>query len=477
MAVNLWIDVEDLFEYARAKLRPSGIQRLAFEICQALQAGPDDGFRVHFVRHAPARNSFATVPWPTVAALFAAMTAPGPAPAEAARLQGPGLEPAPARQAVRKLVHRLPPSLRAHVIDLLQLQQQALAAGGRLLHALALGVRRTPERIRRRRGIAALVADAGPSSAGFDSVAGPGDVVLMLGAAWAHPDYAALIQEQRSRRGLRFALLIYDLIPLRRPEWCERGLVRVFRAWFESVFPLCDDLFAISRATAADVERYAAERGIPLRRPVVPLPVGAGFGTQAPVLGAPAGHLPAPGSYVLLVSTIEVRKNHLLMFRVWRQMLEEMPRGRVPTLVFAGRVGWLVNDLMQQIANTNSLDGKLVVIQSPADDELAALYQGCLFTVFPSFFEGWGLPVTESLAFGKPCVISDRTSLPEAGGALARSFDPDNLHDAYATIRGVIEDREGLARWQDQVRREYRPVSWSATAAALLAGLRQPRPG
>jgi glycosyltransferase involved in cell wall biosynthesis len=164
----------------------------------------------------------------------------------------------------------------------------------------------------------------------------------------------------------------------------------------------------------------------------------------------------------------------MLLFRVWRQMLDELPPDSIPTLVFAGRVGWLVDDLLRQIANTNNLDGKLVLIENPTDVELVALYEGCQFTLFPSFFEGWGLPVTESLALGKPCLTSDRTSLPESGGKLTRRFDPDNLHEAYDAIKEVVEDPAGLARWEAQVRREFKPVSWSVTADALLAGLDHP---
>jgi hypothetical protein len=82
--------------------------------------------------------------------------------------------------------------------------------------------------------------------------------------------------------------------------------------------------------------------------------------------------------------------------------------------------------------------------------------------------------VTESLAFGKPCIISNRTSLPEAGGTLARSFDPDNLHDAYAVIRNVIDDPAGLAQWAATIRREFKPVPWSATVEVLLEGLGHP---
>lgn len=297
----------------------------------------------------------------------------------------------------------------------------------------------------------------------------------MLGSASSHPDYAGLIRAYREQRGLRFVLLVYDLIPLRRPEWCDRGLVRMFRAWFDDVLPLCDTVFAISKATAADVRAYASQRGIVLPGPVMTLPIGAGFGHKLTADPVPrSNRLPSPASYVLVVSTVEARKNHQLLFRIWRRMLEELPQERVPTLVFAGRIGWLVDDLIRQIANADYLGGKLAVIESPTDTELAALYQGCLFTLFPSFYEGWGLPVTESLAFGKPCLISNRTSLPEAGGTLARTFDPDNLHDAYAAIRAALEDRAGLASWEAQVRREFRPVPWAVTVEALLAGLDHP---
>lgn len=308
----------------------------------------------------------------------------------------------------------------------------------------------------------------------FGEASSAGDILLVLGSPWSHPNYAQLMRAQRLR-GLRFALLVYDLIPLRRPEWFDRGLVRVFRTWFDAVFPLCDHVFAISQATAQDVDLYARERGIALSAPVTSVPIGTSFGAaNVPVPAPRTQRLPEPGSYALIVSTIEPRKNHQLLFRVWRRMLEELPKDSVPTLVFAGRMGWLVDDLMQQIANTNNLDGKLIWVKNPTDAELVALYEGCLFSLFPSFYEGWGLPVTESLALGKPCLTSNRSSLPEAGGNLARRFDPDDLNDAYRTIREAIDDRPGLARWEAQIRREFKPIPWSATADALLTALNHP---
>ena len=467
MAARLWIDVEDLFEYALSNSRPSGVQRLAFELYRTLEAEHGNTGLVRFVRHDPMRNGLRAVPWSDVAALFTRLTSgdrPPPARRTANRLH------APAWGFLRRLLHRVPPTTRVPLIEALRKQADSWRAWVRLIGTIAASARQVPARLARRPASA-----AGRHGSDFANLAAAGDWLLALGAPWSHPDYAGMIDAQRRQRGLRFALLVYDLIPTRHPEWCEGSLARLFWNRFDDVLRLCDAVFAISRATAADVAGFARERGIALPGAVVPVPIGTGFGAGAPPNAAVrTRRLPPPGSYALFVSTIEARKNHILLFRVWQRLVAELPRAQVPVLVFAGRVGWLVDDLMRQIANTGNLDGHLLVIENPTDAELTALYQGCLFTLFPSFYEGWGLPVTESLAFGKPCLIADRTSLPEAGGDLVRRFDPDNLHDAYREIRAVIDDPAGLARWEERVRREFRPVPWSATVAALLAGLGHP---
>jgi glycosyltransferase involved in cell wall biosynthesis len=298
-----------------------------------------------------------------------------------------------------------------------------------------------------------------------------GDVLVCLGSPWFNTGYASLIRATRNRYGVRFAVLVYDIIPVRRPEWCDHALVRAFRRWLDGVLPLSDAIFSISRASAVDLERYAQEQGIALKGPVRALPIGSGFTDLHPAAArAPAAN-PVKGDYALIVSTIEARKNHALLFRVWRRLVEELPAEKVPTLVFAGRTGWLVADLMQQLKNADYLGGKVQLVDNPSDAELNQLYAGCLFTLFPSLYEGWGLPVTESLMAGKPCLLSNRTSLPEAGGDLARYFDPENVEDAYQVVRATIEDRPGLAAWQDEVRARFQPVAWSSSAEVVLEGL------
>jgi len=458
---RLWFDVEDLFEYVVANGRPSGIQRVAFEIFRALQR--DCEVRVGFLRRDSLRTSFRPVAWTSVAALFDRLTEATPVASKARaapRAGGIRLEPV-WRLQLRRLVYRLPLDLRQPALRVVRLQWEAIKAMMSLLRAV---LRHGAAAVARLRPRAAMVeADASQ----FADLVRPGDVLVVLGAPWSSPDYAGLIARTKKRFGLHFAILVFDIIPIRRPEWCDPGLVRLFRAWFASVLPQADVVMAISRATAADVERFAAASAIALRAPVRIVPMGSGFALASTLPNAQAD-LPPASSYALCVATIEARKNHALLFRVWRRLLDDLPREQVPTLVFAGRVGWLVADLLQQLKNSDYLDGKIRLIEDAPDADLAALYRGCLFTVFPSLYEGWGLPVTESLAFGKPCIAARGSSLPEAGGSLVRYIDADSASDAYAVIRAVIEDPDGLRAWQAEVARSFLPVTWTQTAEAIL---------
>ena len=461
---HIWIDVEDIFAFALSGgRRPTGIQRLAYELCKAMVAR--DPERVRFVRHDRLRDSFAVIPWSDLDTLFTGLTEPATAARKPAR---------PARRVegwlrglVRPLAGRLPREVRAPLGRMLTAQFQAVLAAAAVARVTAQLIGRRLRR-RRDRGHIGTAADA----AGFACTVAPGDLLFAPGAAYFHPFYPQLIARMRRDHGMRVAVLLYDIIPVRRPEYVDRFHATSFGAWLDGTLPLCDVLLAISRSAADEVEDHARRHGIPLRTRVQPIPIGTGF-SAAPAEATPAqiAALPAPGSYVLFVSTLEARKNHLLLFRVWRRLIEAMPADEVPTLVFAGRVGWMVADFMLQLENSDFLGGKVRLIDQPTDGELAALYRGCLFTLFPSFYEGWGLPVTESLSFGKPCIISNATSLPEAGGALARYFDPEDVLGATALIRATLEDRPGLAAWTAQVATSFTPVPWDETARTVLEGL------
>jgi hypothetical protein len=90
---------------------------------------------------------------------------------------------------------------------------------------------------------------------------------------------------------------------------------------------------------------------------------------------------------------------------------------------------------------------------------------------FPSYYEGWGLPVTESLSFGKTCIASSEASVPEAGGEFCLYIDPDNVTEATNLLRRIIQEPSIIENLEKKIGTNFRPVHWSEAATVVIKGL------
>jgi glycosyltransferase involved in cell wall biosynthesis len=300
----------------------------------------------------------------------------------------------------------------------------------------------------------------------YDPVAG--DTLLILGAFWVLQNIAERIISLK-RQGVRVGTLIHDIIPITHPEFCEKSLTDEFRAYFFSVLSVADFILTISDHSGRCVEDFIVKNGI-ARAPIRTLnPAHKTWEPPSQVTAAlsPAVSRLIKEEYVMYVSTIEIRKNHTYLFRIWKRLLEEL-RTKTPKLVFVGRPGWRVADLMDQLRSTNNLDGHIRILHDLSDAELAALYQSALFTVFPSYEEGWGLPVGESLVFGRPCVASNSSSVPEVAGDLVDYVDPYNHNDGYQKIRRFIKDRDYLKQRARDIQENFEARDWHDVAFDMI---------
>ncbi len=270
MTNRIWLDVEDIFEYAAFNSRPSGIQRLQYELCRALVELDPSSERIGFLRHDAGSQSFHAVGWPGVAWVFERLSGHAE-PSAPTPIRAQDEQPAAGRAGLRRLIHRMPSRLRQPLVRYLVQQREAASSLMAFLRACVTGGRASSS------GGEPVATPALRGEDSFDARARPGDVVLVLGAMWYHPGHADLIRAACHAKGLRFAVLIYDIIPLRRPEWCDRGLVRIFGAWFGSIIGLADHILSISHSSAREIEDYAEQHGIALRESVRVIPIGTGF--------------------------------------------------------------------------------------------------------------------------------------------------------------------------------------------------------
>lgn len=294
-----------------------------------------------------------------------------------------------------------------------------------------------------------------------------GQAYLVLGAFWGYGGVAGRYFHLK-RAGVIIGVYIYDLIPITHTEYCDEGLPHEFNLSFGDGLSVFDFILTISEYTAREVRRYIERLGLPMK-PIQAVALAHSNNTvveqKKDVWSANTSFL-KDRPFVMMVSTIEARKNHAFLVAAWKQFIDEGLEP--PDLVFVGRFGWRVTSLMELLQTTRYFDGRVHVLHDLSDAELDTLYRACQFTAFPSFVEGWGLPVGESLAHGKPCVASSTSSIPEVGGALVDYIDPFNLRNGLEVLRRMAFDDDYRTSREAAIRSSFRPRSWRDVGAELL---------
>ena len=294
------------------------------------------------------------------------------------------------------------------------------------------------------------------------------DTFVITGAIWMRDD-AMVSHERVKRTGTRLGAYIYDFIPLTNPEYCHPYLTERFSNTIAELMLQLDFAFSISDFVGQEVQRLRSQAGCPaIPVETVKLAHMLDLAEDAPSWGGQIAELQGR-EFVLCVGSLAAHKNHIYALQVWRLLLE---RGiEPPILVFAGKLGYGVEDLTTQLRTSHYLEGRVKIIEGLDDAALTKLYKSCLFTLFPSFVEGWGLPVGESLAHGKVCFASSTTSIPEAGDGFTCAIDPYNARGAADAIAKVLLNRDELRRLEARIKAGFKPRTWNDFGSAFMAAL------
>ena len=309
-----------------------------------------------------------------------------------------------------------------------------------------------------------------------------GAYLINLGTSWWLQNYFLHVRDAKARYGIRYVPYVHDCIPIITPEHCVENLTRDFITWALGAFQHADHVMVNSRATAADVKAVAKRLGHEVAEPeVVTLDAdfrGATSRLPKEFLSGDGGgdillrsDLNA-GEFVLFVSTIESRKNHLMAFSAWLTLAKRHGPENVPKLVCVGNRGWLNDAIYAKLAASKILQQKVVLLSKISDLDLQTLYRSCLFTLYPSSYEGWGLPVTESLCYGKVPVLADCSSLPEAGGEFAEYFDVRSETDLLRALERMIFDAEYREARERRIVEGFRARSWGEIAHQMVSLVR-----
>lgn len=259
---------------------------------------------------------------------------------------------------------------------------------------------------------------------------------------------------------------VHDLAVLHVPETLSFKVRWSLLPFLGHTVERADAVVTVSEAMAREVAHawpHSAGRIVTIHNGVDPEFRPA----QSAEIAATRARLGAPGGYALYAGTLEPRKNLHLLLEAWETLWAEHA-GALPPLLLAGPYGWKSRSLEREIAALERCGvRRLGRLERP---DLVAAVQAARLFVYPSFYEGFGLPAAEALASGVPVVAADRSSLPEVVGDAGLLIDPEDPHDLAAALARLLFE-PGLAAELGRrgVERAAR-FSW-ARGAAELAGL------
>lgn len=266
-------------------------------------------------------------------------------------------------------------------------------------------------------------------------------------------------------RGLRRARLVYTLYDLTFLEYCETATEANRIACFAGVFQaslFADFVVAISQASRdkflAAFPHYPADR-------VRVAPLASRFERAAGGTPSPRLARLSAGGFWLNVGTIEPRKNQRGLLKAYARL--KAHQGTCLPLVLAGGRGWLMEDFDSLIGELG-LREDVLVLGYVEESELQWLYQNCFAFVYPSLYEGFGLPALEAMSLGAPVLTSNRGALPETVGSAGIFVDPSREEDLFQGMLKLAADDALRGRLSSDSLERAKEFSWTRTARKVL---------
>ncbi len=425
---TIWIDVSAAINYRRSRVH--GVTRFVLETAQQLAAHPE----IHFFRSDPFSIRLVEVTRNEIDTKYTLLTK---FPTEETR----SLDTARIKSRVLRYLR-----FRPHMEHLVRIVVSTATEFFSGFRRLTFALRRVPSRF-----LARSMGRVPSASSSLENSWSRDDVICHLGFWTERSDLRTieLISRRRAQVGLKVVRFMHDIIPVSQPQFTGDPMKPTLALL--KVLEHTDFLLTNSRYTAADIGTYHSRIGqTPLPSRVVRM---ASLVAIQPTRRPEGFDVETP--FVLCVGTIEIRKNHHLLFDVWESFVADLPHDQVPILVLAGSLGWLNTETTSRLRWTPGFESAVRFIENPTDAELSWLYANCLFTVYPSLFEGWGYPITESLDAGKVCVTSNVSSMPEAAKGLGILLDPRDRCAWRETIERLVKNPDELRALEDAIRHRH----------------------
>ena len=297
----------------------------------------------------------------------------------------------------------------------------------------------------------------------------PGDVMFVPWGEWWDPNFTACLMRHK-KSGVKLVQIIHDVGPTVWPQFFEQVKVTP-ESYNSQIVPAADLVLAVSNNTKKELTQWLKEQKLHVPKIEV-FRLGDELKVAKPLKPQEARFAESKlkgNDYIMAVGTIEAKKNHMLLYYVYKLAAA---RGiDLPKLVIVGRRGWLTDQTYALMTLDPEVKDKFVFLHNASDEELSWLYDRCLFTVLASFHEGWGIPIAESLGRGVPCISSNTSSMVEIAEGMVEHFSPASPDECLALIQKMLVPRN-LEAARKKVA-TYKNHTWDASNEQVMKMMKE----
>jgi glycosyltransferase involved in cell wall biosynthesis len=289
-----------------------------------------------------------------------------------------------------------------------------------------------------------------------------GSIFLDIDSAWMSQVKRSFLLPILKGNGVKIVAHIYDIIPINFPQYCHQWIIFNFMEYIAAHLKYADFFLANAQATIDDLQELAVKIDTPVIRGAV-VPLGADFssmiGYQLSEVDKTIVEIARKEKYILMVGTIEPRKNQKLLLDAFENYLTDAPIN----IVFAGRIGWDMEEFEERLRRHPLKNIRIFQLENVNDIGIDFLYKNTFLVAFLSYSEGFGLPIIEAFQKGAPVIASDMKVSREIAGDYCDYFKQDDAAALADLIKKYLENPEIRAERVDRIK-DFPVVTWDDSA-------------
>lgn len=267
--------------------------------------------------------------------------------------------------------------------------------------------------------------------------------------------------------GLKTFMVIHDLIPIYYPNGCDKKFVSKFTDWIKRSHP--NAYFCVSDYTAKDLHRFKPESA---ETPFYKMYLGAEerfkpIENKEEIISAKEKYGIKTPKYFLAVSEITERKNLPHLLRAFASFLKDSEAKDI-SLVLVGPVRKGYEEVLKQVKGLTDYQDKILQTGFVANEDLTALYCGATAFIYPSLYEGFGLPVLEAMQCGTPVITCNNTSLPEVGGDAVLYINGKDDNQTAQMLYKIYTDKDLAESLRNRGLNRAKEFDWQKTADVVI---------